>query len=507
MNTANAQEVLSIKGVSKGFPGVQALSGVNFQLLKGEVHALLGENGAGKSTLMKILSGALQKDEGEIRIEGEVVNIQTPGEAENHGVAIIYQEFNLIPGLTVAENIFLHRYPRKNGMVDWKQMRENAKKALDQIQCTLQTEQIVSELTTAEQQMVEIAKATSLNAKILVMDEPTSSLSEGEANKLFSVVKLLSQKNVGIIFITHKMDEVFQICDRATILRDGCYITTETISNLTLDNIIEYMVGRPMENVYPPKTNKIGDVFLEVKDLTDGGRKVKPCSFFARKGEILGFAGLVGAGRTELMRLVFGVDKKAGGKIYINGKAIEIDSPKTAIRNKIGLVPEDRRRQGLVLSLSVRHNIVMANMQRAKKKFYLSPSKEKEISQKYISDLIIKTPTQMQVCKLLSGGNQQKVVIAKWLNSDPDIIIMDEPTRGIDVNAKYEIYNIIIRLAEQGKVMIIVSSELPELIGVCDRIMVMHEGTITGELGGANMTQKKIMYLATGEGEDDNDNH
>lgn len=480
MITANAQEVLSIKGISKGFPGVQALSKVNFQLMEGEVHALLGENGAGKSTLMKILSGALQKDEGEICISGQAVNIQTPSEAEKYGVSIIYQEFNLIPGLTVAENIFLRRYPKKNGAIDWKQMKENAQKVLEQIHCSLQPDQIVSELTTAEQQMVEIAKATSLNAKILVMDEPTSSLSESEVNKLFNVVKLLTEKNVGVIFITHKMDEVFQICDRATIFRDGCYITTKPMSELTLDNIIEYMVGRPMENIYPAKVNKVDGVYLEVKGLTDGGKKVNPCSFTAKRGEILGFAGLVGAGRTELMRLIFGVDKKAAGEIYIDGKQVNIDTPKTAIKEKIGLVPEDRRRQGLVISLSVRNNIVMANMNRARKLFYLSPKEEKEISKKYISDLLIKTPTQSQPCKLLSGGNQQKVVISKWLNSDPDIIIMDEPTRGIDVNAKYEIYNIIIKLASQGKVMIIVSSELPELIGICDRIIVMHEGNITG---------------------------
>lgn len=500
MGVEEGNKILEFRNISKYFPGVQALKNVSFSVGKGEILALLGENGAGKSTLMKILAGAYIKDEGDIYIDGELANISCPSDAEKMGVAIIYQEFNLIPGLTVAENIFMRRQPKKNGIVDWNKMNHMAQKIIDDIDVSIKPTDIVNTLTVAEQQMVEICKAVSLNSKILIMDEPTSALTESETQKLFTVVKKLHKRDVTMIFITHRMDEVFEICTNATILRDGEFITSAPISELTLDQIIEYIVGRSLTEIYPTKDVKCGDIYLEVKNITDGGKRVEPSSFYARRGEILGFAGLVGAGRTELMRLIFGADKKTGGKIFIDGKEVEIRNERDAIKFGIGLVPEDRRRQGLVLALNVRENIIMASYRKQKTLFYLDPKKEKEVCSKYIEKLLIKTPSQTQFTKFLSGGNQQKVALGKWLNCDPDIIILDEPTRGIDINAKYEIYNIMIQLAKEGKVIIFVSSELPELIGMCDRIVVMHEGKISGEVTGEEMNQKSIMYLATVEG-------
>lgn len=497
---SDADYILEFKGIGKYFPGVQALKDVSFTVRKGEILALLGENGAGKSTLMKILAGAYIKDEGEIYIDGKPADITCPEDSERLGVAIIYQEFNLVPGLTVAENIFMRRQPKKNGMIDWKRMNQMAQAIIDEIDINIRPTDIVNTLTVAEQQMVEICKAVSLNSKILIMDEPTSALTESETQKLFNVVRSLNKKDVTMIFITHRMDEVFEICTNTVILRDGQFITAAPISELTLDQIIEYIVGRSLTEIYPERDNEIGEEYLEVRNLTDGGKRVHPSSFVAHKGEILGFAGLVGAGRTELMRLIFGADKIKGGTVRIGGKKVHIRNEKDAIRFGIGLVPEDRRRQGLVLALNVRENIIMANYEHQKTWFYLDPQKEKQVCAKYIDKLLIKTPGQTQYAKFLSGGNQQKIAVAKWLNCNPDIIILDEPTRGIDVNAKYEIYNIIIQLAREGKVIIFVSSELPELIGMCDRIIVMHEGKISGEVTGGEMNQKSIMYLATVEG-------
>ena len=497
---SDTKNILEFRGISKYFPGVQALKDVSFTVGKGEILALLGENGAGKSTLMKILAGAYIKDEGEIYIDGQAADIRCPEDSERLGVSIIYQEFNLIPGLTVAENIFIRRQPKKKGIIDWKRMNQMAQEIIDEIDINIRPTDIVNTLTVAEQQMVEICKAVSLNSKILIMDEPTSALTESETQKLFHVVKKLNKKRVTMIFITHRMDEVFEICTNATILRDGQFIKSAPISQLTLDQIIEYIVGRSLTEIYPEKDTEVGDVYLEVKELTDGGIHVQPSSFVAHKGEILGFAGLVGAGRTELMRLIFGADKSMGGKILIDGKEARIRSERDAIRHGIGLVPEDRRRQGLVLALNVRENIIMANYERQKTLFYLDPQKEKKVCAEYIDKLLIKTPGQTQYAKFLSGGNQQKIAVGKWLNCFPDIIILDEPTRGIDINAKYEIYSIMIQLAREGKVIIFVSSELPELIGMCDRIIVMHEGKISGEVTGKEMNQKSIMYLATVEG-------
>lgn len=492
--------ILEFKGIGKYFPGVQALKDVSFSVGKGEILALLGENGAGKSTLMKVLAGAYIKDEGEIYIDGQRADITCPGDSERLGVAIIYQEFNLIPGLTVAENIFMRRQPKRNGIIDWKQMNRMAQEIIDEIHINIRPTDLVNTLTVAEQQMVEICKAVSLRSKILIMDEPTSALTESETQKLFHVVRRLHKKDVTMIFITHRMDEVFEICTHAAILRDGTFITSAPICRLTLDRIIEYIVGRPLTEIYPEKDARVGDVYLEVKDLTDGGKRVHPSSFTARRGEILGFAGLVGAGRTELMRLIFGADKIMGGSVAIDGKKVHIRNERDAIRLGIGLVPEDRRRQGLVLSLNVRENIIMANYEHQRTLFYLDPAKEKEVCADYIKKLLIKTPGQTQYAKFLSGGNQQKIAVGKWLNCSPDIIILDEPTRGIDVNAKYEIYSIMLQLAREGKVIIFVSSELPELIGMCHRIIVMHEGRISGEVAGEEMNQKSIMYLATVEG-------
>lgn len=492
-----ADYILEFKGISKAFVGVQALKDITFSIRKGDVHALLGENGAGKSTLMKILSGAYTKDEGEVWIDGWQVNISNPKEAEKLGVAIIYQELNLFPDITVAENIFLCRQPKSKGKIDWHRMNQDAKKLLDEIDVDLDPKHNVGSLSIAQQQMVEIAKAISLNSKILVMDEPTSTLTDGETRKLFRVIENLKSKGITIIYISHRMEEIFSICDSYSVLRDGTFIHSGEIKDVNVDKIIEYMVGRSLSLIYPEKKNVVGQTVLEVQDISDG-KKIHDVSFELKKGEILGFAGLVGAGRTETMRLIFGADKKKSGTITINSKKAAISTPQHAIKYGIGFVPEDRKKEGLIIELSVMDNVVMAKMKTAFQNCLFSAKKAKDISQKYMKSLAIKTPSARQFAKFLSGGNQQKVVLAKWLNCDPQIIIMDEPTRGIDVNAKMEIYNIIISLAEQGKSIIVVSSEMPELIGICDRILVMHEGAITGSLQRNRFDQNEIMRLATG---------
>ena len=493
----NSTNMLEFKDINKSFTGVRALQDISFGVPKGHVHALMGENGAGKSTLMKILSGAYTKDSGEILIDGQTVDIKNTTDSEKLGVAIIYQELNLIPELTIAENIFLDRQPKSRGLIDWKRMRADAQEALRQIDIELDVKKKISSLSVAQQQMVEIAKAISLKSRILILDEPTSALTESETEKLFSVIRRLRSQGITMIYISHRMEEIFEICDSYTVMRDGTYVTGGDISEVTANKIIESMVGRSLSQVYPEVKHETGEEVLRVEHM-DNGKEVKDVSFTLRKGEILGFAGLVGAGRTETLKAVFGADKKAGGKVYINGKECRIRSPREAIRYGIGFLSENRKEEGLVTELSVMDNIVMAKMENAFENGRFSMKKAKELCASYIKSLLIKTPSEKQKVKFLSGGNQQKVVLAKWLNCDPDIIVLDEPTRGIDVNAKFEIYQMIVNLAAQGKSIVFISSEMPEIIGLCDRVYVMYEGKITGELSKGELTQKKIMYYATG---------
>ena len=491
--------ILEFQHISKSFIGVKALSDISFKVKSGEVHALLGENGAGKSTLMKILSGAYTKDEGKIIFEGKEVQARSAKESEKLGISIIYQELNLIPELSVAENIYLARQPVKKGIIDWRGMNREAEEMLESIDMKIPSRARVASLSVAQRQMVEIAKAISINAKLVIMDEPTSALTDSETRKLFHVIRSLKSRGITVIYISHRMEEIFEICDSYTILRDGKFISTGAIRDVSSDKIIEDLVGRPLTQVFPEKHNQIGDVILEAKDISNG-REVKGVSFDLKQGEILGFAGLVGAGRTETLKALFGADKHAKGQVWLYGKEVRIRSPKDAIRQGIGFLPEDRKKEGLVTELSVVDNVVMAKPENAISKGVFSAGRAKEICARYIKDLMIKTPSETQKAKYLSGGNQQKVVLAKWLNCEPRIIILDEPTRGIDINAKMEIYNIIVRLAEEGKSIILISSEMQEIIGLCDRVNIMFEGKISGQLSREELTQEEIMKYATGGG-------
>lgn len=489
--------ILEFQNISKSFVGVKALSDISFKVREGEVHALLGENGAGKSTLMKILSGAYTKDEGKIFFEGQEVHVKSAKESEKLGISIIYQELNLIPELSVAENIYLARQPAKRGVIDWKAMNKDAEEMLGIIDMKIAPQIKVAALSVAQRQMVEIAKAISIHAKLVIMDEPTSALTDSETRKLFNVIQSLKSRGITVIYISHRMEEIFEICDSYTILRDGRFISSGDIKDVSVDKIIEDLVGRPLTQVFPEKNNEIGEVILEAKDICNG-KEVKQVSFNLRKGEILGFAGLVGAGRTETLKAVFGSDKHAKGEVKLYGKTVKIKSPKDAIRCGIGFLPEDRKKEGLVTELSVLDNVVMAKPENAISRGVFQAEKAKEICARFIRELMIKTPSEFQKTKYLSGGNQQKVVLAKWLNCEPGIIILDEPTRGIDINAKMEIYNIIVKLAEQGKSIILISSEMQEIIGLCDRVAVMFEGRISGELSREELTQEEIMKYATG---------
>jgi ribose transport system ATP-binding protein len=474
------------------------------EVRSGEVHALLGENGAGKSTLMKILSGAYARDEGEIVWEGKPIAIHNPREAQDLGIGIIYQEFNLVPQLSIAENVWISREPFRNRRLqwlDWKEMRRKTQVLLDELHLPLDPKRPVAGLGVAQQQMVEIAKALSLDAKLLIMDEPTSALTETEIKQLFAAIRRLKDRGVAVVFISHHMDEVFEICDRGTVLRDGEYIATVDLADKTEDDIIRLMVGRNLDQQYPKVSARRGEEALRVEGL---GRKgvLHDISFSAYAGEVLGIAGLVGAGRTELMRAVFGADPIDSGKITIFGQDTAVKSPQTAIRAGIGLLPEDRKQQGLVLMLSVLHNMSMASLDKLTSRVFLRLGDERKQAAGFVDKLRIMTPGVQQQVQFLSGGNQQKVVLAKWLASQSKILIFDEPTRGIDVGAKVEVYNLMNSLVENGVAVIMVSSEMPELLGMSDRILVMHEGSITAELSRQEATQEKVLAAAMGAEKD-----
>lgn len=496
--------ILRMENISKAFPGVQALSNVSLELASGEVLALVGENGAGKSTLVKILSGAYRKDAGRIFVNGQEVDISGPHHARQMGIAIIYQEFNLAPNQSAAANIFMAREPRRLGLgrlfVDRRHMEREAQKYLDMVGAHVSATTLVRDLPVAEQQMVEIAKALAVDARIIIMDEPTSALGEDEVETLFEIIRTLKERCLGVIFITHRLDEVFRIADRAVVLRDGLRAGSMPISEATPEKIIQLMVGREIRDLFHKEEAEIGAPLLEVRGLTRHG-VVEDVSFILRRGEILGFAGLVGAGRTETARLLFGADPKDAGEIYIEGKRITIDSPIDALRAGIGFVPEDRGRQGLVLKSSLLENIVLPTLDRhTRLKVWLDHLRLHKTAQKYVDKLNIRTPSLQQKALFLSGGNQQKAVVAKWLASQPRVLIMDEPTRGIDVGAKAEVHALISQSARAGLGIIMISSELPEILGMSDRILIMSEGRVTAILDRSEATQEAIMAYASDRG-------
>ncbi|MBA3961533.1 MAG: sugar ABC transporter ATP-binding protein [Chthoniobacterales bacterium] len=489
--------LLQMRGIDKSFPGVHALRSVDLTLHEGEVLALLGENGAGKSTLMKVLGGAYPPDAGTVTISGKPVTIRNPNEARAAGVGIIYQEFNLVPGLSARENIFLGQEWSRFDFVSQREERRKANDLFKRIGLEVNPDALCRDLSVAEQQVVEIAKALSLNARIIVMDEPSATLTPREVAHLFEIVRELKSQGIGVIYISHRLDEIFAICDRVTVMRDGSCVGSKPIGEIDRSGMIEMMVGRKLDNEFPKDLRrKAGTERLKVRNLRRG-RRVKDVSFVVRAGEVLGFTGLVGAGRTETMRLIFGADVAESGEIELDGKLLQIRNPRAAIRSRIGLLTEDRKGQGLVLNQSLRSNFGLPNLSHLSRYGLVDQGKERRDCGGFIKSLQIKTPDQEQAAKNLSGGNQQKVVLAKWLERDCDVLIFDEPTRGIDVGAKYEIYLLINRLAAEGKAIIIISSELPEVLGMCDRILVMHEGQITGEITDVDSaTQEQIMQLA-----------
>lgn len=487
------KNLLEMKNIDKIFHGVYALKNVDFSLRKGEVHALIGENGAGKSTLMKILTGVFQSDGGQIFWDGEEVNITSTTQATELGISIIYQELNLMPNMSVMENIYLGRERKKAKVfLNYKETEENAKKYLNMVGLDVNPKAIVGELSIAQRQMVEVAKALSTNARLIVMDEPTSSLTDRETEILMDVIRKLRDSGVTVVFISHRLSELFEISDRISVLRDGQSVGTVNTKECTEDALISMMVGREINDIYPKIDTEIGDAILKVDHL-NAGKMVQDVSFELHKGEILGFAGLVGAGRSEVMRAIFGFDKMDSGTIMVDGEEMTDHSPTGAINMGIGFVPEDRHLLGLVLEMSVKHNTTLACLPFEMKSGILNNKKEEEITQDFIDRLEIKTYSMENPVQNLSGGNQQKVVIGKWLATHPKILILDEPTRGIDVGAKKEIHELTSKLAAQGVGIIMISSEMPEVLGMSDRIIVMHEGKIRGELSREEATQEKIM--------------
>ena len=492
--------LLEMNGICKSFPGVKALDHATLKVRPGTVHALCGENGAGKSTLMKCLFGIYTKDEGEIKIDGVPTNIVSPYDALKKGIAMVHQELQPIKERSIAENIYCGRYPTKFGpFIDHKKMYEDTERLLKEVKMDFDPKVKLSTLSVSQMQSVEIAKAVSANARIIIMDEPSSSLTQNEVDNLFDIINSLRKKGISIIYISHKMDEILTISDEVTIMRDGQYIGTWEAKELTIDMIVTKMVGRELKNLYPPRSNVPGEVIFEVKELSSiTAKSFQDISFQLRKGEILGIGGLVGAQRSELMEGIFGIRGIKHGSISYKGRPLKIKRPHDAIKNGIALLTEDRRATGIFGVLSVADNVSIASLDKfVRYGFWLSVRKIEELVRENVSKLSIKTPSSKTKIQSLSGGNQQKVIISRWLANNPDILILDEPTRGIDVGAKYEIYTIIADLAKQGKSIIMISSEMPELIGMSDRILVMCDGRISGEVSGEEATQENIMSLAT----------
>ena len=492
----NQPWLLKAENISKSFPGVKALDKVNLTIEGGKVHTIIGENGAGKSTLMKILMGILLPDEGEILYKGVKVKLMSVQEAIKTGISMIHQELLPFPELSIAENIFMGNEPtsRIPGWINKREMNKNAALLMDKLGAKVDVTRAMKELSIAEMQMVEIAKAISNQSEVIIMDEPTSALSNREIAILFSIIEELKQQGIAIIYISHKMDEIFKISDTISVMRDGKHITTCAINAIDQKKLISLIVGREINSIFDKKENTPGEVILSVTELT--GEKFKDINFNLRKGEILGIAGLMGSGRTEIVNSIYGLEKIVKGDIFINGKKVKIRSPKDAIKNSIGLVSEDRKKYGLVLGSSVKHNISLSSLEKCKNGLFLNLNEENEIANAQINKLNIKTSSSDQLANYLSGGNQQKIVIAKVLLNDADIIIFDEPTRGIDIGAKSEIYKLMNQLTNEGKALIVISSELPEIMGLSDRILVIREGEIKAELSQAEATQELIMKHA-----------
>ena len=492
------QDLLLMQDVEKAFPGVHALKKVTLSVRPGEVHALIGENGAGKSTLVKILSGAYRKDGGRIFWDRREIEIDSTMRATELGVSIIYQELNQMPNLSVAENLFIGRERRKHALfLDTNQTIREAEEYVSRVGLSVDVRTLCKDLSIAQRQMVEVAKALSVNARLIVMDEPTSSLTERETAILLDLVKKLRSEGVSVVYISHKLNEIFSVSDRITVLRDGEYIGTVETADCSEAQLIEMMVGRALTDIFPKVDVPIGDSVLEVKNLT-AGDAVKGVSFQVRAGEILGFAGLIGAGRSETMRAVFGVDPIHSGEVTVAGVPLKRHSPPDAIAAGLGFVPEDRKLQGLILEMAVRENITLASMKSTLVNHLVSMKRESQIAREHVKRLDVKTPGIEQKVNNLSGGNQQKVVIAKWLASGPKVLILDEPTRGIDVGAKKEIHALMGELTRQGVAIVMISSELPEVLGMSDRIVVMHQGSVVGELSRAEASQQKIMGMILG---------
>jgi len=502
---ADDVSVLVMEHVSKSFPGVQALHDVTFEVNKGEIHALVGENGAGKSTLMKILTGSVPRDSGTIYLHGRATEIDSPGRAQALGISMIHQELALIPYLNVGQNIYLGREPKGAlpGLIDWSTLYAQAREQLAKLNIAIDPKTMVADLSIAQRQMVEIVKALSLNADIIVMDEPTSALSERETERLFSLMRSLKEQGVTIIFISHRIEEVFAIADRVTVLRDGELVGVVPISEVGIGHVVRMMVGRELGEMYPKEEVPRQEVVLRVKGLSRDN-ELRGIELELYKGEILGLAGLVGAGRTLLARAIFGIDPIDKGEIWIDAQKVDIDSPQKAIALGMGFVPEERTAQGLFLGMAVRQNITISALDKLCRLGFVNFGEAKRLAQGYVQRLDIRTPNLQQRVRNLSGGNQQKVIIAKWLSLNPKVLILDEPTRGIDVGAKAEIHALMSQLAKQGVGILMISSELPEIMGISDRILVMHEGQLVGEFQRGEASQDEIMLYAAG-GEKTND--
>jgi ribose transport system ATP-binding protein len=496
--------VLEMRGITKRFHGVPALQNVNLTIYPGEVHALMGENGAGKSTLMKILAGAYIADEGEIRINSQPIRITDPGVARQAGINLIYQELNVAPNLTVAENMFMGNELRRGQLLDREGMRHKAGQMLHTLGASFTPDDVVSSLSIAEQQQVEIARALKDNSRILVMDEPTAALSDRETEHLFDVIRKLRSDGIAIIYISHRMEEVYALANRVSVLRDGQYIGSLTRNEISPERLVQMMVGRPMQDFYEhQRQTNVGDVVLEVRNISDG-RKVQPTNLILRAGEIVGLSGLVGAGRTELSRLIFGADPKVSGEVFLNGKKLEIHSPGDAIAAGIGYVPEDRKDQGLFLEMTSGKNIILNMLKQDSRAGVINWRSLGRIARDAVEDFNIRLANLEIRAMDLSGGNQQKLLLARWLAIKPRVLLLDEPTRGVDIGAKSEIYRIVSDLAKQGVAILMVSSELAEIVGLSDRVLVMREGQLVGELGGTtgiDITQENIMAYATGASE------
>jgi len=490
--------LLEMKDITKYFPGVKALDGVSLTVRRGTVHALMGENGAGKSTLMKCLFGIYNKNSGEIILDGERVEYKNPVDALRHGVAMVHQELNQALTRTVNDNIWLGRYPTFGGLfVSEKKMQRETEKIFKDLGITVDPKTVMSRMSVSERQMVEIAKAVSYDAKIIVFDEPTSSLTDKEVEHLFRIIKMLRDRGCGIIYISHKMEEILAISDDVTVMRDGKWVATEPAASLTMEKIIKLMVGRDLNNRFPEKHNKPAETVLSVKGLSARYSAVRDVSFELRRGEILGVAGLAGAGRTEILETIYGIAARRSGEIVFEGKKVGNKSAKESIKNGFALLTEERRATGIFGVLSIKENTTISSLDKtALFNFWLSEKKLKENTAWAIREMRIKTASQKTQIRTLSGGNQQKVILGRWLLTDPEVLMLDEPTRGIDVGAKFEIYRLIIELAESGRAVIMVSSEMPELLGVCDRILVVSGGRIAGEVDAKNTTQEEIMTLA-----------